>query len=99
MQLPSCPSAQQNCFRSILFCLSPLTLKKRSTKRLSGQLAYVDAHYSDELKGVLTYLLTKGATIEGLASALAFRSMDAFEQSVTREGTPMPPTNLCLPKC
>ena len=78
---------------------SPLTLKKRSTKRLCVQLAYVDAHYSDELKGVLTYLLTKGATIEGLASALAFRSMDAFEQSVTREGTPMPPTNLCLPKC
>ena len=64
------------------------------------QLAYVDAHYSDELKGVLTYLLTKGATIEGLASALAFRSMDAFEQSVAREGTPPTNSQTCVcPKC
>ena len=45
------------------------------------QLAYVAHHYSGELKDVLTYLLTKGATIEGLAGSLATRTMEALEES------------------
>lgn len=46
------------------------------------QLAYVSQHYSAELKDILTYLLTKGATIQGLASSLATRTMEALEESV-----------------
>ena len=45
------------------------------------QLAYVSLHYSAELKDVLTYLLTKGATIQGLAGSLATRTMAALENA------------------
>ena len=39
--------------------------------------------YSSELQEILAYMLTKGATIEGLAEALATRTMEALEQTST----------------
>jgi hypothetical protein len=50
---------------------------------IEDQLQYVKTHYSAELRDVLAYMLTKGATIEGLAEALAMRSMEELEKTCT----------------
>ena len=51
-----------------------LACKSNTGSRIVGeQLEYVKLHYSNELKEVLAYMLTKGANIEGLASVLPAR--------------------------